>query len=209
MVGRTFQTIRSDTASSKLRSGLPSKCGLPVRRAAGLWGLLGLQVACALFFIADVAADFLGIDETWAGIDHGLFEAVVALVLVLSIAFTAYEIHKVLKRNRRIESQLRVASGAFIQLLEGNFDAWALTPSERDVALLAVKGLSIAEIAALRQTKDGTIKAQCNAIYRKAGVTGRPQLLSLFIEQLFGDGLLAPAGAAPVEIEAPQRDAAA
>jgi len=45
---------------------------------------------------------------------------------------------------------------------------------------LAIKGLSIAEIAAVRQTRDGTIKAQCTAIYRKAGVTGRPQLISLF-----------------------------
>ena len=32
-----------------------------------------------------------------------------------------------------------------------------------------------------------TIKAQTAAIYRKAGVTGRPQLLSLFIEDLMDD----------------------
>ncbi|NNF80954.1 MAG: hypothetical protein HKN05_23270 [Rhizobiales bacterium] len=43
-------------------------------------------------------------------------------------------------------------------------------------------GLSLAEIADIRNTKQGTIKTQCNAIYQKAGVTGRPQLLSLFIE---------------------------
>ncbi|MDP6952768.1 MAG: LuxR C-terminal-related transcriptional regulator [Alphaproteobacteria bacterium] len=69
-------------------------------------------------------------------------------------------------------------------MLEEHFDRWALTPSERDVALLAIKGLSITEIAGVRETKEGTIKAQCNAVYRKAGVSGRPQLLSVFIEEL-------------------------
>ena len=32
------------------------------------------------------------------------------------------------------------------------------------------------------------MKAHSNAIYRKAGVNGRTQLLSLFIEDLMGDG---------------------
>jgi hypothetical protein len=36
--------------------------------------------------------------------------------------------------------------------------------------------MSTAEIAALRSTSEGTVKAQTNAIYRKAGVTGRSQL---------------------------------
>ena len=48
---------------------------------------------------------------------------------------------------------------------------------------------SIAEIAALRETKDGTIKAQSNAIYRKSGVAGRAQLVSLFIEELMAEDI--------------------
>jgi DNA-binding CsgD family transcriptional regulator len=56
--------------------------------------------------------------------------------------------------------------------------------------MLAIKGLSIAEIAAMRQTREGTVKAQCNAIYGKAGVSGRQQLLSLFIEELMGEALV-------------------
>ena len=61
---------------------------------------------------------------------------------------------------------------------------WGLTAAERDVAMFSLKGLSLQEIAALRRTSEGTVKAQTNAIYRKAGVNGRPQLLSLFIEEL-------------------------
>jgi len=87
------------------------------------------------------------------------------------------------------EESLRLASGAFMEVLDERFAEWGLTPSERDVALFAIKGMSTGEIAALRSTSEGTVKAQTNAIYRKAGVSGRPQLLSLFIEELLGDGL--------------------
>ena len=74
-----------------------------------------------------------------------------------------------------------------MDVLAERFDEWGLTKAEKDVALFAIKGMSTAEIAGLRATSEGTIKAQTNAIYRKAGVTGRPQLLSLFIEDLMRD----------------------
>ena len=68
-------------------------------------------------------------------------------------------------------------------------DRWLRAPylPKRDVALFAIKGMSTAEIASLRSTSEGTVKAQTNAIYRKAGVSGRSQLLSLFIEDLMRD----------------------
>ena len=68
-----------------------------------------------------------------------------------------------------------------------HFTDWRLTPAERDVAVFLVKGLSTRDIADLRGTSEGTIKAQTNAIYRKAAVTGRTQLLSTFIEDLMDD----------------------
>ena len=55
------------------------------------------------------------------------------------------------------------------------------------MALFTIKGLSIQEIAGLRNTSEGTVKAQSNAIYRKSGVSGRTQLLSLFLDDLLAD----------------------
>ena len=86
-----------------------------------------------------------------------------------------------------------------MDILEERFADWGLTPAERDVALFAIKGMSTAEIASLRNTSEGTVKAQTNAIYRKAGVSGRPQLLSLFIEDLM-DGSMTNA---PVPVTEP------
>lgn len=160
------------------------------RRTVALWALLLIQVSCAAFFVADIIADLMGKELAFGRIDHHGFELIVVVALAFGVVLTGLEIGNITRRTERVEGQLRAAAGAFMQLLDEYFDRWALTPSEKDVALLAIKGLSINEIASIRETKEGTIKAQCNAIYRKAGVSGRPQLLSVFIEELMGAGLL-------------------
>jgi len=157
-----------------------------------LWILLLLQALCALFFLYDGLVDIFGPPEQRENRFSDRFEYVIATVLGCSVVFTGYQLRNILVRQKRVEDQLMVASGAFAELLEKHFADWSLTPSERDVALLAIKGFSIAEMAQLRETRQGTIKTQCNAIYRKANVTGRPQLLSLFIEELMADGLPRP-----------------
>ena len=172
-------------------------------RTLALSGLLVLQVVCALFFLVDVIADFGGFSVLADGPLHKALEGAAVAALILGVGLTALEIRRIRTRQSRIEGQLRAASGAFLDLVDEHFDAWGLTPSERDAALLSIKGLSIAEIAAVRHTKEGTVKAQSNAIYSKAGVTGRPQLLSLFIDELMSDELI-PAERTP----GPAREAA-
>ena len=175
----------------------PAFAGDPARtgKTLALSGLLVVQAGCAMFFLFDVVADLGGLSLlTNESVHHGI-ELIAVVALILGIGMTALQIHRIRTRQQRVEAQLRIASGAFLELLEEQFDRWALTPSERDVALLSIKGLSIADIARVRHTKEGTIKAQSNAIYSKAGVTGRQQLLSLFIEELMSDQLVPPVSA--------------
>ena len=160
----------------------------------GLFGaILVLQVACAVVFVSDILLSLFRVPVDpvpWRY--RELMEIAAALGLILGVALAAVMLRASLKRTRAVEQALRAASGAFMDLVEERFDAWGLTPAERDVALFALKGMSIAEIAVLRSTSEGTVKAQTNAIYRKAGVSGRPQLLSLFVEDLMGEAM-APA----------------
>jgi DNA-binding CsgD family transcriptional regulator len=111
---------------------------------------------------------------------YHIFELLLSLALLGGLIATALQIRTLSRRQHQMRRQLDVASGAFAKLIEQQFTDWNLSSAERDVALLAIKGLPIAEIATLRQTKEGTVKAQCAAVYRKAGVTGRLQLLSYF-----------------------------
>lgn len=154
-----------------------------------LMGVLALQVSCILFLASEVVFELMGMEfEDILGV-RDWFEFLVVAALTLGAVLLGLEIRAILRRQKTIEDQLMAASGAFQDLLDQHFEDWGLTLSERDVALMAIKGLSIAEIADLRQTAQGTVKAQCNKIYTKAGVSGRPQLLSVFIEELMGGPL--------------------
>ena len=157
--------------------------------------VVAVQVLCSLFFISDIAAGVFGLRRTPIAWElRELIEIGAALGLALGVALGAVLLVRTFRHNRRIEGQLRRARTAFATLLEERFAEWGLTPSERDVAWFTIKGLTLAEIAKLRQTSEGTVKAQSNAIYRKAGVGGRTQLLSLFIEDLMDDGPTRAAG---------------
>ena len=147
-----------------------------------------IQALCAVFFVSDILASVLGIRTT--PISWEMREAMeigASVGLVLGVVVGGFMLRRALRQRHQAEERLRRASGAFLGILQERFDEWGLTASEKDVALFAVKGMSTAEIAGLRSTSEGTVKAQTNAIYRKAGVSGRPQLLSLFIEDLMRD----------------------
>ena len=155
-----------------------------------IFAIVLVQVASAFFFVSDIFSSLLGIRTrpvSWQF--RELIEIGAAVGLILGVVLGTLALRRSMLRQKHVEGQLRLASGAFMELLEERFEEWGLTPSERDVALFAIKGLSTPEIAALRNTSEGTVKAQTNAIYRKANVTGRPQLLSLFIDDLMSDKL--------------------
>lgn len=152
----------------------------------GQWIVVAIVVAqliFAIFFVSQIFASVLGV----APLNWQLYELVemgAAIGLLLGVGFGWVVLRRTMARNVVVEDQLRLASGAFMDVLEERFARWQLTPAERDVALFAIKGMSTQEIAGLREVSEGTIKAQTNAIYRKAGVSGRTQLLSLFIDDL-------------------------
>ena len=159
-----------------------------MRGAATIGGILVIQIACALFFASDILSSFFGITSQplpWQL--REVIEIFAAFGLIIGVGLGAYVLQRALRARDRAQLQMRRASGAFLDVLAERFEEWGLTKAEKDVALFAIKGMSTVEIAGLRATSEGTIKAQTNAIYRKAGVTGRPQLLSLFIEDLMRD----------------------
>ncbi len=147
--------------------------------------VLAVQAICAALYLVNLFSAITGL-RPFPWMVNELIELGAALGLLLGLVYGGLLLRRTLQHNAKIERQLQAASGAFMELLEERFEDWGLTPAERDVALFAIKGLSTAEIAVLRETSEGTVKAQTNAIYRKAGVSGRPQLLSLFIEELMG-----------------------
>tara|TARA_R110002051_G_scaffold141578_1_gene214805 strand:+ start:47947 stop:48432 length:486 start_codon:yes stop_codon:yes gene_type:complete len=145
--------------------------------------IFAVQLVGALFFVLNILFSVIGFAPlNWQVSEF--IELGAAVSLLIGVGLTWWVLVSILKRNKLMEVQLRAASGAFMDLLYERFQEWELTPAEADVALFAIKGLSTQDIAGLRGVSEGTVKAQTNAIYRKAGVTGRPQLLSQFLDDL-------------------------
>lgn len=91
--------------------------------------------------------------------------------------------------RRRYQSTLRGLGDA----IQVQFEAWQLSPAEAQIGLLLLKGLSLKEIAAVRETAERTVREQARSIYRKAGLAGRSELSAFFLEDL----LLPDPGAMP------------
>ncbi|WP_255471231.1 helix-turn-helix transcriptional regulator [Paracoccus sp. M683] len=172
-----------------------------------LIAILALQTVCAVYLLRDIVLSLLGVSFeplAWQYVEY--LDIGAAFGLIAGIALGARMLFSSLRQRHRAEEKLRQAKTAFMQLIDQKFGDWGLSPAERDVALFSIKGLSVAEIAALRGTSDGTIKAQAAAVYRKAGVGNRHQLLSLFIEDLFDPQMspgIRPAAASSVTDAAP------
>jgi len=137
-----------------------------------------LQLACGAALVIDLLSE---LDESLL---HLSIEGLAVVALFVGAAITISGLFRLVQRNEAVEEQLEAATGAFNDVLESHFFRWGLSPSERDVAILLIKGLSTAEIAELRNTRNGTVKAQNAAIYRKAGVSGRAELLGVFIDEI-------------------------
>ena len=164
--------------------------------------LMIVQALCGVFFVSDILLSVLRIPvEPIPWRYRELMELAAALGLILGVGLSALALRQSLRRARAAEQALRAAQGAFMDLVQENFADWGLTPAERDVALFTLKGLTLSEIADLRATSQGTVKAQTNAIYRKAGVGSRAQLVSLFVDDLM-------AGEMPSVVAAANGDAA-
>lgn len=150
-----------------------------------VWGLVAVQVICGAYFLWEILASVLGLPTLplrWQAREIVEIGATLGLVLGaglgVKLAMTAgYEV-------QRATNARRVTSGEFSQVVQDFFQSLDLTPAETEVAWFLLKGMSLTEIAALRDTREGTVKAQCNAIYRKADVTGKSQLFSLLVEDV-------------------------
>lgn len=151
---------------------------------ATLATLIAVQSFCAAFFLWDVVRDFGPQGMRALANLHIAIEAGAALALISAIVFEARYLMALLRRKAHLEDQVSIATGAFHDIILAHFDRWALTPAESDVAMFAIKGFSIAETAELRGSAPGTVKAQLNAVYRKADVAGRGGLIGLLVDDL-------------------------
>lgn len=142
--------------------------------------VVALQALSALFFIADAAGD--AASEVWTS--HLAIESVATAALLVAVVTGAFQIRALVLAARQDEVAVAMARGAAAELIRLRFAAWQLTPAEADVALFAIKGCDVQQIATLRGAAPGTVRAQLARVYAKAGVNAQSSLIALFLEEL-------------------------
>lgn len=89
---------------------------------------------------------------------------------------------------KRFSEEARDVLRGLGEAIDRQFERWGLTPAEREVGLLLLKGLSHREIGDLRKTSEATVRQQALAVYRKAGLRGRSELSAFFLEDVLLPG---------------------
>jgi DNA-binding NarL/FixJ family response regulator len=140
-----------------------------------------ILAAATMFFAYDIVADLMDESES-----H--FHIVVELLVFIAISTVLFgelrrvsrlmvEVHQERDRTARL-------SGELLTVMRGQFNDWGLSPSECEIALLLIKGLSMKEISSARAVKEKTIRQQATSVYAKSGYAGRHELAAHFIEDL-------------------------
>lgn len=107
-----------------------------------------------------------------------------------SLAEHAEGLEQHLEASRREAERWRREAGDLIaglgEAIDRQLARWGLSPAEKEVALLLLKGLSHKEVAQVRNVGEATVRQQARALYQKAGLNGRHDLAAFFLEDLLG-----------------------
>lgn len=147
---RKFDAAPGSSPLAGLVAGPPRSDAAPDRMRYLLVGLMVVQGVCAAIFPSDVARGVSLLGRGYFSDWHNGFELAASVSLVIGIALGGWFLAQVLRRHARTMRGLGIASGALHDLMEDCFRSWELTPAEADVAAFAVKVLSIAAVADLR-----------------------------------------------------------
>jgi len=157
-------------------------------------------VLILIFSIVVVAsgADLMTDLSHGADAEHMIKESIIVSLSILAIAWLMWglrqqhleirslqqELETVHDSQRHAKKYVLEARRTLGSVVSRQFSEWLLTGSESEVGWLLLKGLSLKEIAIIRNTQEKTVRQQASSIYKKAGVSGRAAFSAWFIEDI-------------------------
>lgn len=82
------------------------------------------------------------------------------------------------------KASARTALEGLGRAVDAQFRRWKLTATEREVALMLLRGLGHKEIAALTGRSERTVRQHAGVVYAKAALGGRAELAAYFLRDL-------------------------
>ncbi len=129
---------------------------------------------------------------------HVTVEILIVIISFSGLSYITYIMYAQNKEKSRLKhslnnvrkdlesSNIRLHEGKkeYQKVIQWQFSEWKLSPSEKEVALLLLKGLSIKEVATCRNTQEKTVRKQASAVYEKSKLSGRHELSAWFFEDM-------------------------
>ena len=157
-----------------------------------------IMTMAALISGFDLIADYR--EGTSAG--HLALEAILFLTSIAAVAYllhlwrgarknlvnVTHRLHKTREDFKALQIKARPYLEGLGEGIDDQFAEWLLSPAEKEIGLLILKGLGFKEIASLRKTSERTVRQQARSIYAKAGLAGRIEFGAFFLEDLFLPG---------------------
>jgi DNA-binding CsgD family transcriptional regulator len=159
-----------------------------------------LSVGFVLFLSIFTAIDIVDDIQNGLPIKHWLHELI---LVILSVIFIIYKLRLAFIKDEQIakisnslvqaqgevdfyKNKVTAIKSDFSEVVLNQFRLWGLSKGESDIALLLIKGLSMKEIASIRESNEGTVRQQSLAIYKKSHLENRKHLSAYFLDDLFG-----------------------
>ena len=142
---------------------------------------LFLSFALMIFFVVDVITDI--INNAPRDI-HFYSEGFFVIALVYILIFQIKEIRTMEVEIKTSHQELEVLKGGLTREIEKQFNSWQLTPSEKEVAWLILKGISYSDIAKVKDISKRTVDQHSGSIFKKSNSSNRHEFVSGFIEEI-------------------------
>ncbi len=163
----------------------------------GLWFSVFFFALFTVLIVIDIAHDLA------SGV--AVYHVVLELLMMLAAAAGAFYFWRWLRVAQQIERDLaqdlkkaRAETSRWQEeeqyllnnlrkAINRQFAQWDFSPTDREIAFCLLKGLSLKEIAKLKDSTFNSIRQQAHVLYQKAELGGRAQLSAFFL-----GGLLQP-----------------
>lgn len=156
--------------------------------------LLLILISFVIFFMIDLYIDLgegVGVDHIWhefvflfLAVGAVVYQAKIVLKTEEQLKITRIELLEAKNSYKAWQTKSRSSALELRRMIDQQFEEWNLSHSEKEIALFLIKGLSMKEIADLRQTSDTTVRQQASVIYKKSMTSGRQELAAFFLEDI-------------------------
>jgi DNA-binding CsgD family transcriptional regulator len=175
-----------------------------------------LAIALGSIIVGGAADLMMDHPETWLSM-HVIFETTMiagAMLMATTLwlgwwrsAHSAALLRDSLEKQRAERDAWKASANVALEglgrAIDAQFTTWGLTPTERVVALMVLKGYGHKEIAALTNRSERTVRQHAGVVYEKAGLAGRAELAAYFLNDVMLPSEQREAG--PARVTTPSR----